>query len=79
MGGQGYSRDRVRYGWPGLRGGGELQSVNVGKGGVVRHRYHVALFTFVLCWILPASAAVTSVELIGEWCLVQQSMRGHGF
>ena len=37
------------------------------------------LFMIVACGAMPALAEMNSADLIGEWCLVHQSMHGHDF
>ena len=37
------------------------------------------LFMIVACGAMPALAEINSADLIGEWCLVHQSMLGHDY
>lgn len=39
----------------------------------------ILMFLIASSSVLPALAEVDSAMLIGEWCLVQQSMNGHDF
>ena len=39
----------------------------------------ILMFLIASSSVLPALAEVASAMLIGEWCLVHQSMNGHDF
>ncbi len=46
---------------------------------MMKRLWQIVLFLTFLCSALPAFAQIDRAMLIGEWCLVRQSMLGHDF